>query len=217
DLNGDGRLDLVAPCPNQNLIALLLGTPGGGFSPSVTYFTGEQPRAAVLARFGNDLHADLATVNSGSDDLSLREGDGAGTFGGPVSYATGSNAVAIAVLDFDGDGRMDLSVANLLGHTVALYRNITAEPPFLRGDVNNDGMINLADPVSILSALFLGSTAFTCTDAADTDDSGQLGIGDAILSLTALFDPGSPLATTCEVDDTEDALPSCAYATTVCP
>ncbi len=59
DINGDSYLDLVAPCPNQNLVVLLLGVAGGGFTPTVTYLTGEQPHAVLLTDLNLDLCQDL--------------------------------------------------------------------------------------------------------------------------------------------------------------
>ena len=59
---------------------------------------------------------------------------------------------------------------------------------FLRGDTNDDGVVNLSDPVRILSVLFQGSEALYCEDAADANDDGTINLTDPILMLRTLFD-----------------------------
>ncbi len=66
-----------------------------------------------------------------------------------------------------------------------------ADAPFRRGDANVDGVVDLADGVRILGALFLGDGDFTCEDALDADDSGVLDLSDAIYLLRHLF-AGTP-------------------------
>ncbi|MCA9728528.1 MAG: hypothetical protein KC729_12645, partial [Candidatus Eisenbacteria bacterium] len=64
--------------------------------------------------------------------------------------------------------------------------------PFRRGDANDDHLFDIADPVTILSALFGGGT-LTCDQAGDANDDGALDIADAVFALSALFVAGSPL------------------------
>jgi hypothetical protein len=59
--------------------------------------------------------------------------------------------------------------------------------PFIRGDVESDGTMNLSDAVRILSVLFLGGESFECEDAADVDDDGDVNINDPIRLLNFLF------------------------------
>ncbi len=60
---------------------------------------------------------------------------------------------------------------------------------FIRGDVNVDGRIDLADPVMLLQWLFVGPL-LPCEDSADFDDNGILDISDGIQSLMFLFVQG---------------------------
>ena len=75
----------------------------------------------------------------------------------------------------------------------AIDPNLVAFPPapkFLRGDVNNDGTLNITDPINILGFLFLGNpTDLQCEDAADANDSGNINITDSIHLLNYLFNP----------------------------
>ncbi len=58
---------------------------------------------------------------------------------------------------------------------------------FVRGDANDDGDINISDPVSILGYLFNGVSAPLCRDAADSDDNEQIQLTDAVYLLNFLF------------------------------
>jgi hypothetical protein len=57
---------------------------------------------------------------------------------------------------------------------------------FIRGDVDGTGVLDMSDPLLLLTHLFLGRPA-TCQDALDVDDDGALSITDAILELVFLF------------------------------
>ena len=114
-----------------------------------------------------------------------------------------------------------LSADNLAGETVQAefeekfeIKPGTAAPLFRRGDVNDDGKIDIADAISLLGHLFGGQPAPGCPDAADSNDDGQLNIADAITVLSYLFaggsvaDPGNE----CGVDPTgDDELGACTY------
>jgi hypothetical protein len=80
--------------------------------------------------------------------------------------------------------------------TVSAIEILPAGPPpelFKRGDVNQDGKINIADPVFLLSHLFASAPAPKCPDAADGNDDGKLNIADPIRILGHLFAGTGPL------------------------
>jgi hypothetical protein len=62
-----------------------------------------------------------------------------------------------------------------------------AANPFMRGDPNDDGNMNISDVSFILNFLFSGGQVPTCLDAADLNDDESIDISDAIFSLRALF------------------------------
>jgi hypothetical protein len=78
--------------------------------------------------------------------------------------------------------------------------------PFLRGDANGDGRINVTDAVGILLAVF-SRDELACEDALDTDDSGNIDFVDGLVLLRFLFDRG-PAGSIglCGTDSTEDFL-----------
>jgi CD109 antigen len=69
-----------------------------------------------------------------------------------------------------------------------------AAVPFVRGDTNADGRLDVTDAVGALSYLFLGGGRFPCLDAIDTDDDGGLDLGDPVHTLDYLFLGGPPPA-----------------------
>ena len=91
----------------------------------------------------------------------------------------------------------------------------TVQPPdkqFSRGDVNDDGNLNIADAIYLLAFLFAGGPAPVCPDAADANDDDVLNIADAITILSHLFAGAGPLPPPfpgCGVDPTPSALPEC--------
>lgn len=64
------------------------------------------------------------------------------------------------------------------------------QEPFIRGDFNRDGRLDISDPVAELGYLFGGARAARCLDAGDTNDDGRLDITDPIVALEHLFSGG---------------------------
>lgn len=79
DLNGDGKLDLVAVNPppfyvlsaDDNTVSVLLGNGDGSLQSPVEFVTGSSPVAVVAADFNGDGRQDLAVVNSGDNTVSI--------------------------------------------------------------------------------------------------------------------------------------------------
>lgn len=84
--------------------------------------------------------------------------------------------------------------------------------PFIRGDANSDGMVNVADPVFVLCYLYLPSACpdvdVNCYDALDANDDGKVvNNGDPVYLLNYLFALGPPPPVpfpACAVDPTAD-------------
>ena len=68
--------------------------------------------------------------------------------------------------------------------------SVGVDSDFVRGEVNQDGAVNLTDGVAILQYLFQGGAAPACEDAADVDDDGQVILTDAVYLLNFLFAQG---------------------------
>jgi hypothetical protein len=83
------------------------------------------------------------------------------------------------------------------------------DPELLRGDANNDSLVNMADSVSIQTYLYQGGYDPPCMDAADVNDDGLVNNTDNIFLLNYLFmggpHPASPFPA-CGADSTPDSL-----------
>ena len=111
----------------------------------------------------------------------------------------------------------DLIAANGPVNTVTPHINETntgsGPPPtstdFIRADCNLDSQINIADAVSALSFLFMGTGTPVCVDACDSNDDGDFNIADPVYCLAHLFgggtDPSAPFPS-CGGDPTVDGL-----------
>ncbi len=77
---------------------------------------------------------------------------------------------------------------------------------FIRGDANQDGLFDLADPIAALAHLF-GGALTSCADALDTNDDGAVDISDPVSALLVLFafqpSPPAPFPA-CGLDPTMD-------------
>lgn len=96
--------------------------------------------------------------------------------------------------------------------------SIVSDRDFVRGDVNQDDQVDLADAILSLSQLFVpGTAASACDDSTDANDDGAFDISDPIFLLTHLFQLGAPPSAPfpdCGPDPTSDAL---LCATSPCP
>jgi hypothetical protein len=132
---------------------------------SSTVPAGTQPQDVAVGDFNNDGRDDLAVVNSGSHNVTVRFGAGDGTFateagGSPFpAAANGDLPQAIAVADFNGDGNEDLAVPDwnvgkvtvllgagggAFGAGVQYATGCITPNDVAVGDLNNDGNDDLA-------------------------------------------------------------------------
>ena len=136
DLNGDGRLDIVAAClvdGMSGVISVRLATASGGFGVSRDYGVGSVPTAVKIADLNHDGRPDLVVANYGlfSDYISnggsvsvLLASGLPGRFGPRTDYLVGLLPLSVAVGDVNGDGATDVMavdaccsvVSTLVGH-----------------------------------------------------------------------------------------------------
>ena len=69
---------------------------------------------------------------------------------------------------------------------IELYAGVT----FVRGDVNSDGTVDIADAIYLFQFLFLGGPGLLCDDAGDADNTGVIELTTGIYLLDALFTGG---------------------------
>ncbi len=109
DVNGDGKLDLVAV---GSEVYVLLGKGDGTFGSATTYAAGTEPSAVAIGDLDGDGHPDLVVTNGGSGSVSVLFGNGDGTFQWQVVFATDTTPTSLAIDDFNGDGKRDVAVCN---------------------------------------------------------------------------------------------------------
>jgi hypothetical protein len=80
DVNGDGKLDIIAADEGGGAVAVLLGNGDGSFRAPVTYPVGFDPQNVALADFNGDGKIDIAVENQNSGTVSILLGNGDGTF-----------------------------------------------------------------------------------------------------------------------------------------
>lgn len=104
-------------------------------------------------------------------------------------------------------GERNDTYEELTGGCAALWR------PFLRGDSNADGQVDLSDAIGTLRFLFQEEEVVPCLDAADANDDGTVDLSDSLATIFHLFlgtvELPAPGTQACGVDPTADAL-SCA-------
>ncbi|MBN1422439.1 MAG: hypothetical protein JXP34_26925 [Planctomycetes bacterium] len=94
------------------------------------------------------------------------------------------------------------------------------EPHFKRGDCNDDGSLDIADPIALLNYMFAKGPAPGCLDWADANDDGKLDIADPIVIAIYVTGGGGPLMKApleeCGPDPTPDDLPPCTAPSFAC-
>lgn len=102
---------------------------------------------------------------------------------------------SLAICDGLGEPPIDfVFVSTLLqaSRPLTIDGTIDVAPLFVRGDCNDDGVVDVSDAVYALVALFVpGPQQPSCLDACDVQNTGDFDIPGPIITLSYLFTPGS--------------------------
>jgi gliding motility-associated-like protein len=96
------------------------------FANKIDVISGSSVYGVVVKDFNGDGKADLAVVNSGSNDISVFKNNstpGSASFDTPLKYAVNGYSVGITAGDLDGDNKPDLVVTNFNANTVTIFKN----------------------------------------------------------------------------------------------
>jgi len=158
DVNGDGKLDLVAGNDTGASVSVLLGNGDGTFQSQQKYTAGSFPHWVALADVNGDKALDIIVVNEGNNNVGVLLNNGNGTFGTMSTFPTDEEPYSVATGDFNNDGNIDLAVTGyyysdvsvLLGNGNGTFQNYvnyptgTAPAVVLAYDFNGDGKLDLA-------------------------------------------------------------------------
>ena len=164
DLNGDGKLDLIAansPSTGNGSISALLGNGNGTFQSAVNTTVGTRPRYFAAGDFNRDGKQDLALSQTISDNnLRILLGNGSGGFSSQSTLSMGVEAAPRGVIsaDFNADGYLDVAVSSVAGDNVSIFLgsgdgNFNTRKVFAAGDAaywmasadfDRDGLPDLA-------------------------------------------------------------------------
>lgn len=121
DVNGDGRLDVVAANSADGTVSVMFGHGDGMFDPKtdvVTLLT--QQRMVALADLNGDAALDMIVASQAMNIVSVLLGTGTGGFGVRSDYPTGNRPRFLAVKDLNADGFPDVVSANLSANSVSV-------------------------------------------------------------------------------------------------
>lgn len=142
DVDGDGKLDLLAVNRSLNSIAVFrnIATPGtldaGSFAPRLDYAVGELPLAVAVRDLDGDGRPEIITANYTGASISVLANLGtpgnltSNSFAPPLPLLAGAGAANLACADFDGDGRPDIAVVNFDETFLTVFRNTTTGGAF---------------------------------------------------------------------------------------
>ncbi len=194
DLDDDGDLDLAVGFsnnPGESNVQVLLNDGTGAFADAGNYTVPGtwQTDSVAMGDLDGDGLLDLVLGN-GKEDVAVLLGHGDGTFGQAVVYARLDGGYAdVALGDLDGDGDLDLVVNNSNAQNVSVLLNqaCRAGPVPIPGDLDGNGMVDLADMGGFVACL-LAPGPPACL-AADMSGDGAADGLDIPLFVQALLSP----------------------------
>ena len=139
DVNGDGKLDIVASVWDANFndtIVVLLGNGDGTFRQLAPFTTGASGYAVALPDLNGDGIPDLVVGDCcGLSESVYLLGNGDGTFQSPVYFSSGAEAMGFAVTSWNNDGVAGLAIAQQGGTVEAMVSMLNpklySSPPTL--------------------------------------------------------------------------------------
>ena len=133
DINGDGRVDVVASSANDDRVRWLEsdGAHPPGFTSHTITTTADGVEFIAAVDLNRDDDIDVLSASFNDDKIAWYESSGGAipTWTEHVVTLTADGVWWVAAADLDADGDVDLLSASLLDTTVAWYENDGASPP----------------------------------------------------------------------------------------
>jgi len=99
----------------------------------------------------------------------------------------GASAVVTKSMEKNADGTYRIAISAVPGdlqNATCYIITATVAASFMRGDVNNDGIVNISDVTALIDYLLSGNPEGINMQGADVDESGVINISD----VTSLID-----------------------------
>jgi len=128
NLNGDGKLDIVAANYGDNTVSVLIGNGDGTFQRQTTYAVGSNPFSSAVGDFNGDGKLDIVTANESDNAVSVLLGNQTASFSesGIDVPGVGTHYVLAA---YGGDGRRMSSQSPTVALTAEMVTpTVTAWP-----------------------------------------------------------------------------------------
>lgn len=123
DLNGDGKLDLVAVNPETNCLSILLRHGNHEYIQQTDMPTGPGPVHVAIGDVDGDGKLDLVVAQAKANSISVHLGRGDGSFGPGKELPTENRPAAIALADFNNDGKLDIAIVHEGSASIGVYLN----------------------------------------------------------------------------------------------
>lgn len=165
DMNGDGKLDIVANEIDTDSVVVWLNNGDGTFPPPIRTSWGTFGVNLEVADFNGDGKLDVVS-NTFNNTVIVLLGNGDGTFQSPKISAENPDVAYLSSGDFNGDGKIDLAiggdrqVAILLGNGDGTFgaeidtnSGSGSNVGVVAFDFNGDGKLDLAATVQTDNAI----------------------------------------------------------------
>jgi thermolysin len=141
-------------------------------------------------RDGDSYSEQLDAINgTGSKTWTDKNGDLAGT-----GLSLSSAGLVTGTPNAEGLISFTARAVDVAGSAAEAVLTITIHPPYICGDINNNGQgPNLTDVTYMVNALFLGGTAIPIPDAANFSGDTTLSLTDLTMLVNFLFNGGAGL------------------------
>jgi len=152
DMNGDGRLDLIALTHLPSILTVYIQVEGGGFAEPHSLSDGSVANGLFsVGDVDGNGHLDLVSADFSPNTLTVLLQEEGGGFAEPVSLGDSSateNPFSVALGDVDGDGRLDVVSASVGSDALKVFLqeegNGFAEPVSLGNFSPDDGPLSVA-------------------------------------------------------------------------
>jgi hypothetical protein len=225
DINGDGKLDLIASDstdspPTDGGAWAWLGNGDGTFQNQTEYATGSQSTSLAVQDFNGDDQLDVVLSNYDPDDFLALLGNGNGTFQNPISFPVGALPTTALAGDFNGDGKIDLAFANnpsnAIGDLAVFLQGdwpvANPSPTSLTfaqqtvGTIGPPQVVTLANTGSaVLAVSSIGTSGTNAGDFAETNNCPTSLAPSASCQINATFTPQAAGNLTASLSVTDNA------------